>query len=212
MTALIARREFGTARSSSPPTAGVRPAAGPPAPVANWREYANSGAHYGTVGAPVTIVEFSDFQCPYCAKFARSVDSVSAVHPGALAVTFRHFPLTAVHAHAYAAAIAAECANAQGTFAQMHDVIFGRQPALGTVRWEALAREAGVRDSARFARCVTGEESSRRVQEDIALGNRLGVNATPTVIVNGARWQSPPTPAQLDSIVRAVTSGQNAGR
>lgn len=91
--------------------------------IKNWRGYASVGEKMGTPSAPVTIVEFSDFQCPFCRELARELRVSDSTRPGAFNVVYRYFPLKN-HEHAGEAALAAHCAGEQGTFGTMHDALF----------------------------------------------------------------------------------------
>lgn len=176
---------------------------GPDAPraVAGWRALADPARAMGPRGAPVQIVEFSDFQCPYCATAANRLRALQERYPGRIAVTYRHFPLRDIHPHAAAAALASECAGEQGRFREYHDLLFARQDSIGRTPWEALAAEAGVPDGAGFRRCVDEQRYRARVDEDVRAANRLDVRATPTFVVEGTLYTGLPADAVLDSLL-----------
>jgi protein-disulfide isomerase len=142
----------------------------------------------GKATASVTVVEFSDFQCPYCARATPTVNEMEAAFPQDVRVVWKHFPLS-FHANAMPAALAAEAAREQGGSAKfwaMHDKLFANQAALSEAAYTQYARELGL-DLARFRRDMESPKLKARVQEDAALAQRLGVNGTPTFIVNGER-------------------------
>jgi protein-disulfide isomerase len=129
------------------------------------------------------LIIYSDFQCPYCGKFARETLPALReryVRTGKVRLAFRQFPL-AIHASAERAAEAAECAGRQQRFWAFHDELFARQAALDSVNLEDLARSAGL-DTRTFTRCLAGETAGV-VQTDRASGTAAGVSGTPTFLV-----------------------------
>jgi protein-disulfide isomerase len=159
--------------------------------VENWRDYAAEGHRRGPEGAPVTIVVFSDFQCPACRVFSGYLPELFEEFEGRLAVVYRHYPLP-THAHAVPAARAAECAAAQGAFDPFHDAVFAWQDSLGTWPWARFAAEARVSDAAGLERCVEEEVPLPALQRDTLAARRLGVTGTPTLLVNGRRFHGVP--------------------
>lgn len=151
----------------------------------------------------ITILTFSDFECPACRRFSRSIGASSIRYPGRIALEYRDYPLKEIHPEAMVAARAGVCANQGHAFAAFYKAVFDAQDSLAYMHWAELARQAGVRDTVRFASCMAGEESARQVARDIALGDSIGVYATPTVIINGLRLSRPPNAAELDSILGA---------
>ncbi len=142
----------------------------------------------GKPGAPVTLVEFSDFQCPYCARATPAVKEIESAYPNDVRVVWKHLPLS-FHPNAMPAALAAEAAREQGGAAKfwaMHDKLFGNQAALSEASYEQYARELGL-DVARFRRDVASPKLRARVEEDAQLAQKMGVNGTPTFVVNGER-------------------------
>lgn len=140
----------------------------------------------------VTLVEFSDFQCPYCAHFYHTLDSLIAEYPQQLRVLYRHFPITSLHPEARSAALAAECAGREGRFRDYYDALFRNQGRLPSAPWLALADEIGV-DPVALARCMEESDVDGRIAADSAMVVRLGLRGTPTVIIDG--WQLPGTPS-----------------
>lgn len=172
--------------------------------VPNWREFAADGQRLGSPEAEVSIVVFSDFQCPACRGFAALVPRVREVFGDAISVVYRHYPLERAHPFARTAAIAAECAADQRAFAEYHDALFAGQDAIGRVPWTAYAISAGVPDTALFSRCVRAEETAARVARDIVAGDALGVSGTPTVLVNDRVITAALREDQLVDLVRAA--------
>ncbi len=179
VTLAVARREF-----FPPPSADVAPDT-EPRPVDNGEELASAGQWMGPVGAPVQIVEFSDFQCPYCATFAQTLRTLRAKYPDRVSVLYRHYPIEELHPHARTAALAAECAGEQGRFEPYHDRLFAQQDSIGSKAWERFAAEAGVPDVAAFTRCVADERLMGNVDRDAALAERTGIRVTPSVVIDG---------------------------
>jgi protein-disulfide isomerase len=184
---------------------------GPPAPAAaaptvtfvnNWRSVAREGTVMGRPDAPVQIIEFSDFQCPFCAQVQAALAEVRRRHPDDVVVIYRHFPLTAIHPHAVAAARASACAADQGRFEAYHDALFAGQDQIGTARWDDFARRAGVRDLPAFGECVRTERHAATVQRDADAAARIGLRVTPTLIINGRGVAGMQTVEELEAHVR----------
>jgi len=154
----------------------------------------------GPNNARVTLVEYGDFQCPYCGLAYPIVRALEKLVGQDLRVVFRNFPLREVHARAESAAEAAEAAGAQGSFWEMHDVLFENQAELSEA---ALLRYASrvVDDRARWLRDVRERRFLNRVEEDFVSGVMSGVRGTPTFYVNGRRHDGT---FDLDSLARAV--------
>ncbi len=139
---------------------------------------------FGPDDAPITIVEFSDFQCPFCKQWHQTVyEPLLAAYPGKIRVVYRHLPLTSIHPDAQGAAEAAMCANAQGKFWEFHDKLFAGE-ALGAGIYSQYASDLGL-DVKKFEACITKGAYRQAVQEDSDFALNLGVNSTPTFFVNG---------------------------
>jgi protein-disulfide isomerase len=144
---------------------------------------AATGAAKGPENAPVTIVEFSDFQCPYCSRANESVAQVMKAYPNQVRLVFRHFPLE-FHQNAPKAAEAALCAQDQGKFWEMHDTLFANQKALEVPALKGYAKQLGL-DTAKFDKCLDSGEKASIVATDMADGKKVGVNGTPAFFING---------------------------
>jgi protein-disulfide isomerase len=140
----------------------------------------------GSAEAPLTLVEYGDYECPYCGMAHPIVKEVQRRLGDQLRFVFRNFPLTNVHPHAAHAAEAAEAAAMQGTFWDMHDVLFERQRTLDDDHLRQFAKELGL-DVQRFDRDMMEHHPAERVREDFMSGVRSGVNGTPTFFINGVR-------------------------
>jgi protein-disulfide isomerase len=140
----------------------------------------------GPADAPVTLVEYGDYQCPYCGVAHRTVQEVQARMGNRLRFVFRNFPISTSHPRAEQAAEAAEAAAAQGRFWPMHDLIFENQKRLRDHDLHGYAEQVGL-DLERFDAELAEHVYAARVHEDFMSGVRSGVNGTPTFFVNGAR-------------------------
>lgn len=195
-------------------------AAGPAAggtPVPGWQTLLDSGRTSGPVDAPVRIVEFSDFQCPYCASAQTALAGLRARYPGRIAVVYRHLPLTQLHPFALGAALASECARDQGRFDAYHDALFAGQARIGKVPWTWFAGRAGVPDTAAFAECERARRHRDRVGGDVRHARRLGISGTPVFIIEGLRIDGSLNATVVDSIVQArlrhvAASGRHAAQ
>ena len=135
--------------------------------------------------APVTIVEYGDFECPNCRQAAPAVKLILEHFRGKVRLAWRHFPLEGVHPHALNAALAAEAAGAQGKFWPMHDVLFENQAHLKTNHLRGYARRLEL-DSARFEADMQEQVYLQRVREQVEGGEKSGARGTPTFFVNGS--------------------------
>jgi protein-disulfide isomerase len=136
----------------------------------------------GPAKAPVTIIEFSDYECPFCQRAEPVVEKVMTVYKDQIRLVFRDFPL-GMHAHARGAAEAAACANAQGKFWEYHSKLFTAKD-IAPEKLKALAGELGL-DQAKFDQCFDKAEFKAAIDKDIADGNEAGVTGTPAFFVNG---------------------------
>jgi protein-disulfide isomerase len=135
--------------------------------------------------APVTIVEYGDFECPNCRQAAPAVKLILEHWRGRVRLAWRHFPLEGVHPHALGAALASEAAAAQGRFWPMHDVLLENQAHLKTNHLRGYAQRLEL-DLARYEAETEEQYYLQRVREQIESGEKSGVRGTPTFFVNGA--------------------------
>lgn len=139
----------------------------------------------GPADAPVEIIEFSDFQCPYCARAEPTVKQVIEEYGDQVRLVYRDFPLS-IHSNAQKAAEAGECAYDQGMFWEMHDKMFENQGSLGTASLKGYAEELGM-DTAEFNDCLDSGKHEDEVKEDFADGVDAGVTGTPAFFINGIK-------------------------
>lgn len=173
-----------------------------PRRLSHWTALAREGHWRGPTDAKVIIIEFADFQCTACERVRFAIDSVLARHPQ-VALVFRHYPLRMTHLDSDAAANAAECAGSQGRFFQFASKLFDRQNYIGKVPWRDFASESGVGDLDAFDRCVRANRFGRKVERDAAVGDSIGVFATPTLIVNGVVGTGAVTTRELERYVES---------
>ena len=172
--------------------------------IAGWDSIASRGTIMGESNAPITVTEFSDFQCPYCRRLAKDLTLLRAKYAPQVRVSYRHYPIESRHPHARVAAAAAECSRSEGMFESMHDLLFAIGDSIGLVPWGNLAERAGMKDSARFLACMRDPAIAARIDVDIADGKRLSMRGTPLVMLNEWRTDGAPPFAVLDSVVRLL--------
>jgi len=162
----------------------------------------------GNPDAPVTVVEYGDYECPYCAAAAPVLRQLVDESDGRVRLVFRNFPLAQLHPFALTAALAAEAAGAQGAFWPMHDLLFTRQDRLEDAALQAYAERLGLDGSQ-----VVGEPAQRfadKVEADFAAGLAAGVAGTPTLFVNGELYAGRTESVALRRAV-AAAAGSAAG-
>lgn len=138
----------------------------------------------GAANAPVTLVEFSDFHCPFCKQVLPTLTQLLARYPGKVRLVFRDFPIDSLHPQARRAAEAARCAQDQGKFWEYHDLLFANAPQASPEELGRFAQQVGL-DLAKFEPCLSGGLHRAAVQRDIDEGTRLGVDGTPAFFING---------------------------
>jgi protein-disulfide isomerase len=141
----------------------------------------------GAAEAPLTLVEYGDYECPHCGRAYPIVKEIQRMFGERLRFVFRNFPLTQSHAHAQQAAEAAEVAGEMAQFWPMHDLLFEKHGVLGESSLLECAAGLGL-DRAMFKRKLEGHEGEARVKEDFIGGVKSGVNGTPSFFINGVRY------------------------
>jgi len=147
-------------------------------------EVAADGPAKGPDDARVTIVEFSDFQCPFCSRALPTIDAVLARYPKDVRFVYRHMPLDPIHPRARPAAEASACADAQGQFWPYHDLLFANSKTLSDADLERFAGQLNL-DVDAWKQCVAERRFEAKVEGDVAAGRAVGVTGTPAFIVNG---------------------------
>lgn len=139
----------------------------------------------GPEDAPIVIVEFSDYQCPFCKRFYdETYQQLLAAYPDKIRFVFRQLPLTSVHPEAFPSAEASMCANQQGSFLEFQDKIFENQDKLGRVLYSQIASDLNL-NTVEFENCLNNGNFKELVQQDSDFAINLGVQSTPTFFING---------------------------
>jgi len=161
------------------------------------------GAHdhvSGPADAPVTLVEYGDYECPYCGEAYPLLKAVQHALGDNLRFVFRNFPLTEMHPHALHAAELAEAAAAEGKFWEAHDMLYENQEALADQDLARYAHALGLPNTA-FGEAVSGRYDAK-IESDFSSGVRSGVNGTPCLFINGVRYDGP---RDYDTLVALLT-------
>jgi protein-disulfide isomerase len=177
------------------------PAAPPRIPIGSevYKIFPGNAPQIGVKDPKITLIEFSDFQCPYCSRARGTVEELLKIYKDSLQVTFRHFPLP-FHNNAMPAAIAAAAAAEQGKFWQMHDKLFANQQALGAEDLEKYAKEIGL-DMAKYKAAIANPKTKEAVEADKKMGETFGVGGTPSFFINGHAFSGA---YPLDSFKNAI--------
>jgi len=157
----------------------------------------------GPADAPVAVVEYGDYECPFCRGAARDVHRMLDLYPGSIRFAFRNFPIVQLHPHAEQAAQAAEAAAAQGKFWEMYELLLEPASSLDFDSLLARARDLGL-DIDQFRQDVTGRAYAARIESDMREGLRNGVNATPKFYVDGERIDGKFPLEGLEDAIRAA--------
>lgn len=162
----------------------------------------------GPQKAVVTLVEYGDYECPYCGQAYPVVNQLMDMFETILRLAYRHFPLTTVHPHAQQAAEAAEAAGAQDQFWEMHSMLYENQDALDEESLLEYADDLGL-SVEQFASDLAEHRHAPKIQEDVTSGIRSGVNGTPTFFINGLRHDGS---FDLETLAAAITDATEAIR
>jgi formate-nitrite transporter family protein len=157
----------------------------------------------GPAGAPVTVLEYGDYQCPYCRAAARDVHQMLGRYPDSVRFVFRNFPIPQLHPQAEQAAEAAEAAGAQGRFWEMYELLLLPASRLDLDSLLGYAERVGL-DIGRFSAEVAGNVYAARIERDVSEGFRNGVNATPKFYVDGERIDGKLPLEGLEDAIRAA--------
>jgi|KBSMisStandDraft_5_1062788.scaffolds.fasta_scaffold166573_3 protein-disulfide isomerase len=173
------------------------------------------GGHVrGKATAPVTLVEFGDFECPSCGFYFPIVEEVLRRYPDKVKLEFHHYPLIQMHAHALAAAMAAEAAADQGKYWEMHDLLYKNQSQWArnpNPEAQFLAYAADLRlDANKFMRSLKSPDVEKRILEDIQRGSAAKVDGTPTFFVNGQPMK--PLPTGVDEFAALINAVPTASK
>lgn len=164
----------------------------------------------------VTLVEYGDFECPYCEEYSQTVQQVQQQYNNQIYFQFRNFPLTSIHPNAFAAARAAEAASLQGKFWQMHDALYESSnwqvwstSSDPTPYFDQYAQELGL-NLTKFKQDFASSAVNNTVNADMAAGNKLNIQGTPSFYLDGKYIQPSPTQASFDSFINSAIAKQAA--
>jgi protein-disulfide isomerase len=163
----------------------------------------------GPAGAPVTVLEYGDYECPYCRGAARDLHRMLDLYPGSIRFVFRNFPIQQLHPHAGQAAEAAEAAAAQGKFWEMYDLLLRPSSGLDMGSLLGYAQNIGL-DVDRFDKEVKGGAYAAKIEHDLQEGVSNGVNATPKFYVDGNRINGKLPLEGLEDAIRASIQAASA--
>jgi protein-disulfide isomerase len=155
----------------------------------------------GPANAPITLVEFSDFQCPFCGRFYPTLHRLAETYGDKLRIVYRQYPIASLHANAIKAAEASLCAHDQGKFWEAHDLMFQEQNRLTVRELKVMASRLGLKQD-EFDRCLDTGKYTEKVQTDIAAASRVGVTGTPALFVNGIPVEGGAVP--YETVARAI--------
>lgn len=173
----------------------------------NERVYIEQNDHVrGNREADLVLIEYADFQCPYCARAHKALTELQRQHGERLTLVYRHLPLTDLHPFAQAAAEAAEAAGAQGKFWEMHDALFENQGMLDEEALPAMAASLQL-DAQRLRSELEGGLHRDRVQADVQGAHAAGAEKTPTLFINGERYQGESDHASLSAAIGKALGG-----
>jgi len=157
----------------------------------------------GNKNAPITLVEYSDFQCPYCSRFHDTMEQVMKDFPNDVRWVYKHFPLESIHPYARIAAEASECASEQGKFWEYHDELFANQVNFSADYFSAAAKKLGL-NSSKFDQCLSSGKYAARVNSDFQAGQSIGVRGTPGSYINGQALGGAVPYSQLKSMIESL--------
>lgn len=163
----------------------------------------------GDAAAPVIIVEFSDFQCPYCRTVVPTLKALLAKYAGRVSLAYRDFPLREIHPQAQQAAEAARCAGEQGKFWEYHDLLYADGAKLDAGSLAGYARGLGL-DAQRFTSCLASGKFKQAVEDDVQAGSKAGVNGTPAFFVNGIFLSGAQPLSAFEKIIEAELAAAQA--
>lgn len=173
----------------------------------SWQMITRVGTRIGSPTAPLQLIEFTDIQCPYCRQFHSRYAAFSAANPDKVSLVILHFPLE-IHSLARVGAHAIECANAAGRLMPFLDLAFELQDSLAAVGWTQIAVRAGITDTTTFDRCRTAGLGAEKIARALHLGDSLKITGTPTLVVNGWLFPSPPADSLLTRALASAESGR----
>lgn len=168
--------------------------------VESWQELKLTGYRSGPTDAAVQIIEFFDYQCPFCKSVQPTVRAVQQKYPEKVSVVHEHFPLSD-HQYAFEAAVAAECARNQGKFEAYHKLLFANQDRLDNLSYKYLAKKVGVQNLSAFKKCIKTQATGGKVVAGLNLAKKLNLSAIPAFLINGKLVTGALSEQQLTALV-----------
>jgi protein-disulfide isomerase len=150
------------------------------------------------------LLEFSDFQCPYCAKAHQTLKQIMGTHQRQVTLVYKHFPLTSIHSEAMPAAKASWAAGQQGKFWQYHDALFAQQDNLGEALYVGTAKKLNL-DLEQFNRDRSGDAASTAIEQDRVLAESLGIRGTPFFAINGEAFSGAVSLSEMETVLARVS-------
>lgn len=174
----------------------------PPRRVEDWQGFASTGQTIGPDDAAVTIVEFADYECPFCRLAAAEIRQILKDHPKSVRLVYRHYPLS-FHPQALPSTRAALCAGEQRRFPEYHDLLYDSATVLDSLPWVELARRSRMPDIRAFEDCIGRETPLLALALDTVAGNALDLRGTPMFLVNDLRLAGYPKPGYIERYVKS---------
>ena len=196
---------LGTTTGTTPTPAAPQPTQ-PPAPDSSKLPAVSSSDYVrGPENAKITLIEYSDFQCPFCLRHTPTMEKILTEYKGKVKLIYRHFPLTSIHPEAQKAAEASECAGDQGKFWEMHDKIFEANAAsnMSVETWKKIAKDLGL-NTTKFNSCLDSGQFASKVNSEQIAGAEAGVEGTPATFVNGRLVSGAVPYEQFKSIIDSL--------
>lgn len=173
-----------------------------------WQALQKDGVEMGPEDAPITIVEFSDFQCPFCARWQQEVwPQISETYQGKVRLVYRDFPLIQAHPYAQDAAIAARCAGEQDLYWEYHGLLFAGEMELSSLTFETYATRLDL-DQDSFSQCLKSPEILMQVINDLRLGEMVGIGGTPTFFINGYRIEGAQPFEEFQKVIDSILASK----
>jgi len=197
--------DSGVVADNNQPSAGNQPSAAAQPDAAGKVDVKVAATDHirGNKNAKITIVEFSDYQCPFCVRFHETMKQVMAKYPTQVRWVFKHFPLESIHPYAKKAAMAAECAGEQNKFWEYTDEIFANQTRLNDAYLSTAAKNLKL-DAKKFDSCLSSEKYANKVNADLQQGQAYGVRGTPGSFINGTTIPGAVPFEQIDSMIKPL--------
>lgn len=172
-----------------------------------WDSLLQGGEHFGPADAPVTIVEFIDFQCIHCKHFSETLREFEKNYPKKIRVIVHNFPLVQ-HPQAKMAAISAVCASEMGNYKKYNELLFDNQSLLFTQPWDSLAKRSGVEDIKKFNGCMANDAPAmKKLKKDFQLALQIRLIETPTIIINRQLYNGSISYSELKAAVKRSMKG-----